>query len=288
MAQARRTNATISLFSFQDIITGVTAIVLLLTLLLLLELISRKATASLKASSTTTAELIELTEIMAANPPPTSDVFNGVPSAAAVRQLIDRYTRAARRERESLTDRLQEVRERSKETLATLQQVQTAHAAEAARVDDVAALQREADRFRRQLEDRQQKITDLKRQLAAAEARAEMPAGPPTLQFRAADRAEQGSWLVVLAAAKVVAMPVGGGERETWSGSLASEQFAAWLAGSRSSPQPRHCVVLIRPSGISLYEPVRAAIEAAGISIGTEAIGEKQQVSVPTSEGGPA
>ena len=284
MAQARRTNATISLFSFQDIITGVTAIVLLLTLLLLLELISRKATASLKASSTTAAELIELTEAMAANPPPTADVFNGVPSAAAVRQLIDRRIRVARRERESLNARLQEVRDRGRETLTTLQQAQTAHAAEVSRVDDVTASQREAARLRRQLEERKQTSTELQRQLADAEARAELPAGPPTLQFRATDRAEQGCWLVVLAAAEITAMPVGGGERETWSGSSASEQFTAWLAGSHSLPRPRHCVVLIRPSGISLYEPVRAAIEAARIAIGTEAIGEKQQVSVPASE----
>ncbi len=285
MARARRTNATISLFSFQDIITGVTAIVLLLTLLLLLELISRKATASLRASSTTAAELIELTEAMAADPPP-AIAFDGVPSAKAVRRLIDRRTRVATREKETLSARLQEVRDRANTTRATLEESRVMLGNEMARANSVIEMQQEADRFRHQLAKLASDRAALRRQRADAKARATMPAGPPELKFRAADEAQLGSWLVVLGEAKVTAMPVGTGESLRWTGTEAAKEFTNWLTTGRGVPRPRHCVVLIRPSGISLYEPVRTAIETADIAIGTEAIGEQQQVSVPASEGG--
>jgi len=285
MARTSRTNATISLFSFQDIITGVTAIVLLLTLLLLLELISRKATASLRASSTAATELIALTEAMAGAPPP-AVAFDGVPSAEAVRRLIDRRTRAATREKEVLSDRLQEVLDRANTTRATLEESRTMLGNEIARANSVIAMQKEADRFRDQLAKLQADAASLQRQLADTEARATMPAGSPELKFRAADEAQLGSWLVVLGEAKVTAMPVGTGQSLRWTGTEAAEEFTNWLTTGLGVPRPRHCVVLIRPSGISLYEPVRNAIETAGIAIGTEAIGEKQQVSVPASEGG--
>ena len=284
MARARRTNATISLFSFQDIITGVTAIVLLLTLLLLLELISRKATASLQASSATASELIELTEAMAADQPP-AGAFDGVPSAAAVRRLIDRRTRVATREMETLRARLQEVRDRALASRTELGEARNAYAMEAARADTTAAVQQEADRLRRQAAKLQTDRNELQQMLAETEARADMPSGPPKLQFRAADQTEAGSWLVVLGAAEIEALPVSGGEPTSWTGIDAAEAFASWLAEGRGVPRPRHCVVLIRPSGIGLYEAVRTAIETADIAIGTEAIGEKQQVEIPASKG---
>jgi hypothetical protein len=285
MARARRTNATISLFSFQDIITGVTAIVLLLTLLLLLELISRKATASLRASSTTASELIELTEAMAADPPP-AVAFDGVPSAEAVRRLIDRRRRVTTREKETLSARLQEVRDRALASRTELGEAREAYAIEAARADTTAEFQQEAESLRRQLAELQTDRRELQRLLAQTEARAVMPSGPPKLQFRAADQTEAGSWLVVLGAAEIEAMPVSGGEPTGWTGTDAAAQFANWLSAGRGVPRLRHCVVLIRPSGISFYEAVRTAIETADIAIGTEAIGEHQQVAVPTSEGG--
>ena len=59
----RSNKQAFSLFAFQDIITGVTAIILLFTLLLVLELVTRKATQAANASSTETAQ--QLSELAA-------------------------------------------------------------------------------------------------------------------------------------------------------------------------------------------------------------------------------
>ena len=56
----RSNKQAFSLFAFQDIITGVTAIILLFTLLLVLELVTRKATQATAAPSASAQQLAEL------------------------------------------------------------------------------------------------------------------------------------------------------------------------------------------------------------------------------------
>jgi len=84
----RSNKQAFSLFAFQDIITGVTAIILLFTLLLVLELVTRKATQATAAPSASAQQLAELAHDMTDVPSVDLETLKQAPTQEQVLEII--------------------------------------------------------------------------------------------------------------------------------------------------------------------------------------------------------
>ena len=84
----RSNKQAFSLFAFQDIITGVTAIILLFTLLLVLELVTRKATQATAATSASAQPLAELAHDMTDVPSVDLETLKQAPTQEQVLEII--------------------------------------------------------------------------------------------------------------------------------------------------------------------------------------------------------
>ena len=104
----------VSLFAFQDIITGITAIVLLITLLLMIELIARKTFSQLQSVSPETIGLLDVVEEMACNEPfsvtKLSNSLNTKTTESEVKQRV-----------QILEENIKELKVRKKDSLETLE-----------------------------------------------------------------------------------------------------------------------------------------------------------------------
>ncbi len=84
----RSNKQAFSLFAFQDIITGVTAIILLFTLLLVLELVTRKTTQATAATSASAQQLAELSQSMTDVPSVDLEALEQAPTQEQVLEII--------------------------------------------------------------------------------------------------------------------------------------------------------------------------------------------------------
>ena len=251
-----------SLFAFQDIITGVTAIILLITLLLVLELVTRKATQATAATSASAQQLAELSQSMTDVPSVDLEALERAPTQENVLEII-------REQKTLLSNSISKIEEDQKEAEFHEEIAQSTH------VFSMEIANRNQQKVIHSLESQ---VDQLKEEIESNKQLAELPQGPPILKFRNSGQDRANSCLVVLEQNRIVALPVKEGTKVVWAGSSAVNKFKNWLQANTLSVN--HCVVLIRPSGIPLFETVQELIEDNGIAIGKETIGENQQVQV--------
>ena len=279
-----------SLFAFQDIITSVTAIMILLVLILTLEFVARarqvgvaedhrqvatdlKRTirdgeARLEALQRTLQETRGAARSASASTPAGVERLCAEATArqAALEQDVARAETAVTRaadERRSAEDRLL--------AAATDVAEATRLEAEAESIAAAAVAIEEANREERQ---RQQ-------DLAAAASQ------PTRLLFNPSDDGGKTAVMVEVAADGVTALPADGGAPQALGWGLTGPSFAfrRWLAGLRSAND--YVVIMLRPSGINRYGAVRDAIVEAGIDVGTELVPERLAIVVGRDGGGP-
>lgn len=267
-----------SLFAFQDIITGVTAIILLFTLLLVLELVARKATQATAATSASAQQLAELAQDMTDVPSVDLEELKQAPTQEQVLEII-------REQKTLLSNSIAQIESDQKEAdaqnLSLEKQYRETQAdfreeiQQSVHVRSMEVANRNQQKVVHSLESQ---VDQLKEEIESNKQLAELPQGPPILKFRNSGQDRANSCLVVLEQNRIIALPVKEGSKLVWAGSSAVNQFKNWLQANTLSVN--HCVVLIRPSGIPLFETVQELIEDNGIAIGKETIGENQQVQV--------
>lgn len=279
----KRGRQAFSLFAFQDIITSVTAIVLLFTLLLVLALVSRK---SLQAAAATSASMGRLAQLAGEMAEPQVADFHGIADAEDREQVlaiaealraqleqsihaVEQELRDVRLEQEALTRKLKEQR-------GELRQ-------EVERSDLVDAMRREIVASRKKVADLQTELSQLSQEIENAEKRSRLPQGPPVLQFREDVGRSRGSCLVVLGQGRIFAVKVADKEESSWTGRSSVANFRNWLQSQRAEID--HCVVLVRPSGLEWFDDIVETIQGSGIAIGKEVVGEGQKVEVLVNEG---
>jgi hypothetical protein len=275
--RSRRSHTAFSLFSFQDIITSVTAILLLILLLLTLEMVSRRRQEAVTDPAvsrahldTVTASLEEMAERLRRD------------LAKAQRTRIDRRTRddleaeAKRSEVELVT-----VRERLNETARTRRMVADVRQATEQLLagldgqrDLLAALagQSEADhQVADQLESDNQQ--ERERQARQRQSGAE-------LIFNISQDASQRSWLVELSRDGAVAVLVGGTERQALGSVIHdSGPLTDWIRGL--DPAGDRCLLLLRPSvDLAFAKALEQALEQRTIGFGRDIVGEEEAVRV--------
>jgi hypothetical protein len=276
----------VSLFSFQDIITSVTAIMILLVLILTLELVTRTQRRGVSAEDRqvardlrdSVAALKTRAEALRAELEGTAQTAlraAGV-STAEIRRRQDEADRAARllsEENAVLAARLRTARadQRSAEraVIEGLSGWAAELAAHAAAMERRAAEMEEANRRERERQE-QSRRTDA------------TPAGG-TLVFNPDPDNSRMAVLVEVSADGLTTLSGDGqAHRFPWSSNRPSADFGRWLAGLDKSS--RYVVVLLRPSAVDRYDAVREAVSTAGLGFGLELIGESMRVALP-SEG---
>lgn len=291
MPSRRRVSGNpVSLFAFQDIITSVTAIMILMVLILTLEFVTRARTAGVVEDHRRVA----------------TDLAASVRAAEErVKSLQQELAGARAAARNATAESAESLRRR----LATAQATQAGLERDLARAVEAEA---RAATERRTAEDRllamQAKAADAagleaERAAAAAAARALESANdaererqravdsgatqPTRLLFNPSADGGKVAVIVELAAEGVTVLPPGGGDRQPLGWGLTGPSFAftRWLAGRRRGGE--YIVIMLRPSGIDRYDAVRKAIVAAGIDVGTELVPEDLAIVVGDDGGGP-
>jgi len=278
--RARRSQAAFSLFSFQDIITSVTAILILIMLLLTLKMVTRRRQEAATNPAVTRGHLDTVTatlETLVARL--REDVAN------ARRSMIDRRTlgqleaelarsesqRATARQRLTETEHthttVAEMRRRAEQRLAELESNRELVAA--------LVLQQQADRTEaEQLEEanRRERASQERRRASGAE-----------LVFNIPTDASRRSWLIELSGDGAVACLVGGDTREQLgSDTDAGSVLAAWIG--RLDPTADQCLLLMRPSANpSFFNALEDILKQGGIGYGIDLVGDDQTVRIETT-----
>lgn len=284
MARRNRSkDVAISLFSFQDIITSVTAIMILLVLILTLELITREATKGMAAEDRRVAQELKR-------------------SVAEMEQRLDKLRQEAATARENATDaagfsakesaeqtaqaerdakelreqinqlevqlRVAQSNRRAAEGSLARSQADTAEAtAEQARAVAARAGEMEAANS-----------AEKSRQKNEAEQAGEGPTAARTLVFNAPPGSTLKPLLVEISKDGLVAVGTDGASPTRFSWNLLGlpSGFGEWLK-ARDKRQ-EYVVLILRPSGVDRYDATREAVVSAGFDLGTELIGEQMRL----------
>jgi len=280
MRRRRSYHPTISLFSFQDIVTSVTAILILIVLILSLELISRKFEQAARDGAATKASLLTVL----------ADLEKAVDrlraSAVAPRSLMQgRADGPTDRDLQILRDQL----DRARLQMADAQRIngeahRRAMAAEARlakqRASTVAAREDEQRAEDLEAETRRQTARndeDEAQQDVRKRDIAERTSSGAELVFRRPADEKRQPWLVEVSDEGLCVLRLGAGEVEQFAHGVGhGSEALAWL--NRLVPARDYVLMLVRPSGVEAALAVRAAIEAARIPLGMDFIGEGQVV----------
>ncbi len=283
MARSRRRGSTtFSLFAFQDIITSVTAIMILIVLILALEFVTRSRNAGVAEDHRLAAQ--ELKAVIADLESRLGGIRGELRDASKLADVVVGVDAA-------------ELQQRRDEELVRHRATESAVKAAAARVEAAVAERRSAGP--------QPLLNDLDRQRATLEAEAEQSrAECEALEGECRDLAARvvaakgGQPGVVLAEMVFNAPPAGdkrpvlvevngegvavaerpgGPARPLGWGLLGPPTaLAKWLRGLDGTS--RSVLIVLRPSGVDRYDAVRAATLAAGLDVGTELVGESTRI----------
>jgi hypothetical protein len=278
--RGRSTGAAISLFSFQDIITSVTAIMILLVLILTLELVSRSSQRGVAVEDRRVArefrESVRSTEQRVQSLRQELAALQARASESATFSAAD--TRQRAREATARAGRLAEeiaMLETSLRTAASERRqsenalLSTGPTSPEESPDHVEALERRVAEIERANEAERQRQRDSADSGAA-------DGTPPTLIFNVPPGETLEPRLLEVSGDGLVALAADAGESRHFRG--LGREFERWLASLDSARE--YVVVVLRPTGVKVYDDVVTAIEAAGISVGAELVGESMPVAV--------
>jgi len=277
----RKPSAAFSLFSFQDIITSVTAILVLVMLLLTIELVTRRRQQAISDPDSTHRQIkatVTRLESLA------SQLRDEV--AARRAQRPNRSQEAARQDLARVQADLVATKRRLEETLRTqeavaraLTELEAKDAERTAERESLAQLERqlakdreEADRLEaanRKEEDRQEKR---KREIA------DTPRSGTELVFNPPADSDRRAWLVELSVDGAAVVLLGGDRNQKLgSDTGADSTVARWIA--TLTTEGDYCLLLVRPSATTnLSNELEQRLNDAGIKFGIDLIGEEQTV----------
>lgn len=255
------------LLSFQDIMTAVTAIVLLCMLSLAIDLLKRGSAATVDGAA---LEVDELRRELAVQSARRAELQRAVERDRRTLETyfergpeqLARQRDALRQEAARLEREIAQLRPRQAELHEAWQEALPASEAQA------AALQRRLEAARRAAEQYGRKA-------------AEMRSGD-ALVYNPASAAGRRVWLVDLAEARIVAVPLDApGSRLEFrreGGAAWRRRFRDWV---RSLSRERDMVmVLIRPSGIEHWNTLQPLVSGTGCPFGYDVIGEHREILI--------
>jgi hypothetical protein len=260
MRRKRPSRVPISLFSFQDIITSVTAILLLLTLLLAFELIQRTAIARSTQPQQVAEKVTESLEDLEAE---LRQLESQLANQGDAAMELAKYNRQQIQQQVDSVDaeiaRLQsEIRQ-----LNALKQ----KFAEEESVRRLEQRAREKDRKR---------LADIREQQRRTQQEIEELQNSNRRFFRVPPVSGKVPWLVEIARSHIRVGQVGTQQTtQQFKASMLTSACSSFLQWTKTvSPHSTYFVLAIRPSGARAYSDVLTGLRAQGFDVGFEIIGE--------------
>ena len=267
MARRRHNESPLSLFSFQDIITSVTGILVLLTLILALDLTTREAASSV-ATLETRAVAAEVQETLAQTQAQLQALQDQLAAQTEATTELARLTPAAAQQQQAELDR--ELATLAEDTAQLQANVQSKE--KDGRELERKSTEKTSDRERlRQL---QQQADLVKQQLAELKRSNRVFYRP-----RAGDGKR--AWLVDIRARAIVVAPADAQHEqqvfEASSEKLSVSDFLRWATAHRH-PGGEYFVLLVRPSGIDSFHELEKSLLKAGFETGIDLIGPDLEI----------
>ncbi len=260
----------ISFFAFQDIITAVVGIFILITIILALEFIQRVEASVTAATPAVDARALERTlQQLQAEIERMEAEYAKRLDQRQNQVEINSFNRDARMK--ALKAEIMATRERialaDTQLLAAQQQMQAADASETTLLNQLAQLQSERER-----------LTELEQAKQSIEAKIQQFTSHDGLLYR--DKSDEGRFLclVTLKNRTIVIQDAATKSTRTWEGNSRVRSLEAWLDAQSSSP--RHFLLLVMPQGAEDFEAVREILEAANGAFGYDVIGDQQSVKL--------
>ena len=268
MARRRTRGPSLSFFAFQDIITAVVGIFILITIILILELVQRVEVASagvaeptkpiVDAANAIEDEVKRLRDELETRNRERAEVteLNSFNREEKFEQLQDRIELAERR-----------IRTAEEQIRATIRERETADA-DRARLEGLAG---ELEAKRREIDDLNERERELKR-------RFELLAEDASEIFR--DRLDDGRYLllITLTGSEIVVRDAMSKSSQTYRGSRRLSEFEEWLDGIGSAR--RHVMIRVQPGGAGDYESLKATFDRGDWSFGFTVVGADDSVRI--------
>ena len=258
----RKASSPFSLFSFQDIITCVSGIIILITLVLALELIQRKLSppvqqTRLVASQIRAAIADAETEINRLNAQLAAQTSRAQELAGFSEDTIRNDLENTRQQVKSLTADVESLKEQQMAAAKELEKIQAERFA------------KKADE--KKLADLESATNDLSQELNQVKQENKAYYNPRTADGRKV-------WLAQIGKGQVIVTPAGQdapGVVLSLSDSLFSDsEFSDWL--DERSPQSDFIFLLVQPDGADAFQEGQTLLERKGFSIGFDLLGTGQ------------
>jgi len=284
MARSRRRSAPFSLFAFQDIITSVTAIMILIVLILTLEVLVRSRTSAVAEDHLAVAE-----KLNAAIRRLELELENTAQAATKAHRIAETVVYA---DPADLASKVIAQRERNRKAAASVRDAELRAAAAAAERLEAEAVATSAATTRREitrLEDEAERLarmTDILeeecRLLAARQAGlngTEPAVVVSALVFNPTAGRKRPVVIELDGAGVAVATDIGAPRQALgWGFVGPPATLGQWLRGR--NPTSESVLIVVRPSGVERFDAVRAAVVGAGLDVGTELVGESTRIEV--------
>ena len=251
MGKRRSTSNSVSFFAFQDIITSVVGIFVLITLIMAIELAQSVADASEASSEGVSADLLKSLASLEAGIAEMQAEFDALSSAQNAASGLNRFNRE-----QALKDaqlRLQQIEQRSARVEQDLDDAKQS-LVEAKKIEaQLLAQGQAADAEREEMKRLHDKRKEIERYSVVLEI-------DKPLIFR--DQTQEGRAVVLVKLDKdILVADSGSATTQRYSGTSRQTKFSAWLAKTQLSS--RQFLVIVKPAGVDDFEEIKNSLEEA-------------------------
>ena len=262
MSRSRKKGAPFSLFAFQDAITSVCGVVVLITLLLAVQLTSRTIESELETepddslaerAAELREEIAEAREALDAVPTPRISFDASKPYAGL--SAVDLRAKVS-----ELDARLESARAELERAKSELPREESGAPSEEESTKELAALREELKRA--------------EEEASAAKKSAREPLDENVVLFSFPEEASETPWFVDISGTRIVATPAKKGEEIKRFEK--TDEFLTW---AKTRPNKReYFVLIVRPSGAGAYDEISAGLDAAGRKTGVDLVAETREL----------
>ena len=252
MGKRRSTSNSVSFFAFQDIITSVVGIFVLITLIMAIELAQSVADASEATSEGVSADLLKSLASLEAGIEEMQAEFDGLSSAQNAASGLNRFNRE-----QALKDaqlRLQQIEQRSARVEQDLDDAKQS-LVEAKKIEaQLLAQGQAAEAEREEMKRLQDKRKELERYSAILEI-------DKPLIFRDQTQEGRSVVLVKLDNDEILVADSESATTQKFLGSTRKATFSAWLIKTQLSS--RQFLVIVKPAGVDDFEEIKNSLDEA-------------------------
>ena len=252
MGKRRSTSNSVSFFAFQDIITSVVGIFVLITLIMAIELAQTVADASEPSSEGVSIELLKSLASLEVGTLEMQAEFDALSSAQNAASGLNRFNRE-----QALSDaqaRLNQIQQRTARVEQDLEEVKKS-LVEAKKIEEqLLAQNQSAEAEREELKHLQDKRKKVERYSAVLEI-------DKPLIFR--DQTQEGRSVVLVKLDKdeILVADSATATTQKFTGTSRLAKFSAWLANTQLNS--RQFLVVVKPFGVEDFEEVKNGLDAA-------------------------